>query len=54
MKNLLEQLRDYDKNWRVNIAADPIEAAIEIGLLEPEDAEDYQPLDFNNDNETWD
>ena len=47
--NLLSKLRAYDKNWRENISSDPIEAAIEIGLLEPEEIEDYQPLDFNDD-----
>ncbi len=51
MTNLLTKLAAYDPDWRRNIAADPIEAAVEIGLLEPDalDGGDYEPLDFNED-----
>ena len=49
MSNLLRQLDDYDPKWRENISRDPLESAVEIGLLEPEDLEEYQPLDFNDD-----
>jgi hypothetical protein len=49
--NLLEKLAAHDPKWRENISPDPLEAAVEVGLLEPEalDADDYKPLDFNED-----
>ena len=48
--NLLQQLDAYDPKWRENISPDPLEAAVEIGLLEPEalDDEGYEELDFND------
>jgi len=46
--NLLRQLNAYDPDWRRNIAADPLEAAVEIGLIEAEDLdEEARELDFN-------
>jgi hypothetical protein len=49
MANLIRQLNDYDPNWRETISTDPLEAAVEIGLLEPEelDGDEYAELDFN-------
>jgi hypothetical protein len=47
--NLIAELYAYDRDWRANISPDPIEAAIEIGLIEPEETDpDCQPLDFND------
>ncbi len=51
MPTLLEQLYAYDPDWRDNIASDPLEAAVEIGLLEPDvldDDTDYKPLNFHD------
>jgi len=51
MSSLIEQLDDFDPRWRANYSPDPLEAAVEIGLLEPDvlDGTDYTPLDFNKD-----
>ncbi len=50
MPTLLEQLYAYDPDWRDNIASDPLEAAVEIGLLEPDvlDDTDYKSLNFHD------
>lgn len=46
--NILAKLNAYDPKWRENISPDPLEAAVEIGLLDAEDLDaDYQELDFN-------
>jgi len=49
---LLEALYRYDRNWRENIASDPVEAGVEIGLLEPSALDGpeyaYEPLNFND------
>jgi hypothetical protein len=49
MPTLIERLDNYDPQWRRSISADPLEAAVEIGLLEPEelDGEEHAELDFN-------
>jgi len=47
--NLLQKLNEYDPKWRETISPDPLEAAVEIGLLEAEDLDtDCQPLDFGD------
>lgn len=42
MPNLIQKLSDYDPKWRENISPNPLEAAVEIGLLDPEDLDDEQ------------
>ena len=46
--NLLEQLDKIDPNWRENVSSNPLEAAVELCLIEPEELEDYQELDFDD------
>jgi hypothetical protein len=50
MANLIRKLDAYDPHWRETVSPDPVEAAIELGMLDAEDADDeeYQPLDFND------
>ena len=46
--NLIAKLNEYDPNWRDNVASDPIEAGVELGILEADalDDEEYAELDF--------
>ena len=45
--NLIRMLNSYDPKWRVNVASDPLEAAVELGLIEPEDLDsECTELDF--------
>ena len=47
--NLIARLNKIDPRWRENIASDPLDAAVELGLIEPEDLdENIQELDFND------
>ena len=47
--SLIEQLEKVDPEWRHNVSNNPLEAAVELGLLEPEDLDEAgQPLDFND------
>ena len=48
--NLIQKLNAYDPNWRENVASDPVEAGVELGLLEADalDGDDYEELDFND------
>ncbi len=46
--NLLQKLDAIEPKWRETIATNPLDAAVELGLIEPEDLdEDYPELDFN-------
>jgi hypothetical protein len=45
--NLIQQLNEYNPRWRYEIATDPIDAAIEIGLIEPEDVDPEVPEELN-------
>lgn len=47
MPSLIQQLDLIDPNWRYNVSSNPLEAAVELCLIEPEELEDYQELDFN-------
>ena len=48
--NLIKRLDAYDPKWRDTVASDPLDAAVELGLIEPEDVDnDYRELDFNGD-----
>lgn len=46
--NLIKKLGECNPRWRDEISADPIEAAIELGLIEPEEVDPEMPkeLDF--------
>jgi hypothetical protein len=47
--NLVRELDRYDPKWRENISPDPLEAGVEVGLIEAEDLDDdCQPLDFGD------
>lgn len=50
MTNLIRKLDSIDPQWRERIDPDPLCAAVELGLLEPDelDGDDYAPLDFND------
>ena len=49
MKNLIKTLTNINPRWRVEVASDPLDAAVELGLIEPEDLdEDYEELDFHD------
>jgi len=45
--NLIRQLSKVDPQWRINISSDPIEAAIELGIIEPEDVDPEMPKELN-------
>lgn len=46
--NLIQRLNAYDPNWRLTVASDPLEAAVELGLIEPEELDsECAELDFN-------
>lgn len=46
---LLRKLAEINPRWREEIAPDPLDAAVELGLVEPEDLDpDYKELDFND------
>ena len=46
--NLIQRLNAYDPNWRENVASDPLEAAVELGLIEAEDLDsECTELDFD-------
>ena len=47
MANLIRKLDEYDPNWRETVASNPLDAAVELGIIEPEELEDYQPLNFH-------
>ena len=49
MPTLIQQLNEINPRWRDEIASDPLDAAVELGLIEPEELEDYQELDFHDD-----
>lgn len=52
--NLLQQLDAAYPGWREEISREPIEAAIELGLLEPDDMEgDELALDFTDERANW-
>lgn len=49
MINLIAKLAEIDPKWRENIASDPLDAAVELGLIEPEDLDaEMQELEFND------
>lgn len=49
MATLLEQLDQASPGWRENISRDPLEAAVELGLIEPEDLDtECQELNFHD------
>ena len=44
----LNRLLDrVDPDWRETISSNPLDAAVELCLIEPEELEDYIELDFN-------
>lgn len=47
--NLIRQLSTVNPRWREEISSNPLEAAVELGLLEPEDIDPEIPqeLDFH-------
>ena len=47
--NLIARLTEIDPKWRENVASDPLDAAVELGLIEPEDLDaDMQELNFDD------
>ena len=47
--NLIAKLNELDPKWRETIASDPLDAAVELGLIEAEDLdENVQELEFND------
>ena len=46
--NLIARLTSICPRWRELYGDDPIAAAIELGLVEPDILDDTQPLDFNS------
>lgn len=40
MKSLLRELDREYPGWRDYVSSDPVEAAIELGLIEPEELDD--------------
>ena len=47
MPNLLELLDRVDPNWRENVSANPIDAALELCIIEADELDDYRELNFN-------
>ena len=46
--NLIRMLNSYDPKWRTTVASDPLEAAVELGLIDPEDLDsECVELDFS-------
>jgi hypothetical protein len=45
---LIEKLDKVDPNWRETVSSNPLEAAVELCIIEPEELEDYTELDFND------
>lgn len=50
VKQLAKELDELWPGWRSTVSPDPVEAAVELSIIEPEEAEneDYRPLDFND------
>ena len=49
MQNLIRKLDELEPGWRESISSDPVEAAIELSIIEPEDCDEgYRPLEFND------
>lgn len=48
--HLLQQLDRACPSWRQTVASDPLEAAVELGLIDADklDKESHGELDFNN------
>lgn len=48
--NLLQKLHKVCPTWRETVASDPLDAAVELGLLEPEELDDdpYEELNFHD------
>ncbi len=48
--NLIQRLNEINPRWRDEIAFDPLDAAVELGLIEPEELDDegYEPLNFHD------
>jgi hypothetical protein len=52
--NLLQQLDAALPGWRKEYDNDPIAAATDLGLIDPEDSEpDAQALDFHDERANW-
>lgn len=45
--NLIQQLSEAYPRWRQEISANPIEAAIELGILDEDPADSVPELDFS-------
>jgi len=47
MRNLIELLDACDPDWRDNVSSNPLDAAVELCIIEPEELEDYRELEFD-------
>ena len=47
--NLIQRLTEVCPTWRTTVASDPLDAAVELGLIEAEDLdENVQELRFDD------
>jgi hypothetical protein len=44
---LIDLLDKVDLNWRESVSSNPLEAAVELCIIEPEELEEYQALNFH-------
>ena len=54
--NLLQKLDQVWPSWRKDYDDDPLAAALDLGLIKPEDASaatEYQPLNFHDEAYAW-